>query len=110
MTEIIAPVLGEATLQELREAVRGAVLTPSDDGFAEACHIWNGAHDDRRPAVIVRCAGAADVMAAIGFARSNDLPLAVRGGGHSVAGFSTVDDGLVVDLAPMADVRVDVAA
>ena len=110
MTETIAPVLGEATVQELREAVRGEILTPDDEGYAEACRVWNGAHDGRRPALIVRCTGAADVAAAIGFARSNDLPIAVRGGGHSVAGFSTVDNGMVIDLSPLKGVRVDPGA
>ena len=107
MSQTIAPVLGEATVQELREAVRGEILTPDDEGYAEACRVWNGAHDGRRPALIVRCTGAADVAAAIGFARSNDLPIAVRGGGHSVAGFSTCDNGMVIDLSPMKGVRVD---
>jgi FAD/FMN-containing dehydrogenase len=107
MSQTIAPVLGEATLQELREAVRGTVLTPGDEGYDDAARIWNGMHDDRRPAVIVQCTGAADVITAVGFARSNDLTIAVRGGGHSVAGFSTVDDGMVIDLTPMHDVRVD---
>ena len=59
------------------------------------------------PRSIVRCTGAADVIAAVGFARSNDLPIAVRGGGHSIAGFSTCDDGIVIDLSPMNSVRVD---
>src|SRR5436305_1610421 len=72
--------------------------------------IWNAAHDGHRPALIVHCSGAADVIAAVGFARSNDLTIAVRGGGHSIAGFSTVDDGIVIDLSPMSDVRVDPAA
>lgn len=107
MTHTIAPVLGEATIQELRESVRGDVLTPADSGYDEACRIWNGAHDGRSPALVVRCAGAADVTAAVGFARGNDLEIAVRGGGHSVPGFSTVDDGLVIDLSPMRSVRVD---
>jgi len=107
MSQTIAPVLGEATIQELREAVRGEVLTAQDDGHAEACKIWNGAHDDRRPALVVRCTGAADVIAAIGFARSNRLAVAVRGGGHSVAGFSTCDGGIVIDLSRMNSVRVD---
>ena len=73
MSQTIVPVLGEATVQELREAVRGEVLTPGDDGYDEACRVWNGAHDGRRPALVVRCTGAADVIAAVGFARSNDL-------------------------------------
>ena len=77
-----------------------------DPGYAEASRIWNGAHDCR-PALVVRCTGAADVIAAVGFARSNDLPIAVRGGGHSIAGFSTIDDGIVIDLSRMNDVRVD---
>jgi FAD/FMN-containing dehydrogenase len=110
MSHTIAPVLGEATVQELREAVRGEIVTPGEDGYAEACRIWNGAHDDRRPALVVRCTGAADVIAAVGFARSNGLTVAVRGGGHSVAGFSTCDDGIVIDLSPMVGVRVDPAA
>ena len=99
MSQTIAPVLGEATVQELREAVRGAVLAPSDDGYEEAYPAWNGMHDGQRPALIVRCRGNADVIAAIGFARANDLTIAVRGGGHSVAGLSTTDGGLVVELA-----------
>jgi FAD/FMN-containing dehydrogenase len=107
MTETLAPVLGEATIEELRQAVRGEIVTPADEGYAEASRIWNGMHDGRRPALIVRCSGVADVIAAVGFARSNDLPLAVRGGGHSVAGFSTCDDGLVIDLGPIRNVRVD---
>ena len=62
MSHTISPVLGEATVQELREAVRGAILTPGDDGYAEASRIWNGAHDGRTPALVVRCSGAADVV------------------------------------------------
>ena len=73
MSTTITPVLGEATVQELREAIHGSVLRPDDDGYAEACRIWNGAFDGRRPALIVGCSGAADVIAAVGFARSNDL-------------------------------------
>jgi FAD/FMN-containing dehydrogenase len=107
MSATIAPVLGEATVQELREAIHGRVWRPDDDGYAEACRIWNGAFDDRRPAIIVRCSGAADVIAAVGFARSNDLAIAVRGGGHSIAGFSSCDEGMVIDLSAMSSVRVD---
>ena len=87
--QTISPVIGEATVQELREAVKGEVIAPGDEGYPEACRVWNGMFDSRRPALVVRCEGTADVIAAVGFARSNDLPLAVRGGAHSVAGFST---------------------
>ena len=107
MSQTMIPVLGEATVQDLREAVQGEVFTPGDEGYDEASRIWNGEHDGRRPALIVRCTGAADVIAAVGFARSNDLTMAVRGGGHSIAGFSTADDAMVIDLSPMSSVRVD---
>jgi FAD/FMN-containing dehydrogenase len=107
MSQTLAPTLGEATIQELREAVRGAVIAPDDEGYDEACRVWNAEHDHRRPTLIVQCTGAADVIAAVGFARSNDLPIAVRGGGHSIAGFSTTDDGIVIDLGKMNGVRVD---
>jgi FAD/FMN-containing dehydrogenase len=110
MSKTIAPVLGEATIQELRESVRGEIFTPSDPGYEEACLVWNGAHHGARPALVVRCTGAADVIAAVGFARSNDVTIAVRGGGHSVAGFSTCDDGMVIDLGPMSTVRIDADA
>src|SRR6478736_1144827 len=108
MTVTSARVLGEATVQELRESVDGEVVAPSDPGYAEACKVWNGAHD-RRPALVVRCANAGDVATAVGFARSNDLLIAVRGGGHSIAGFSTCDNGIVIDLSQMNEVRVDPA-
>src|SRR4051812_2494948 len=110
MTQTMTPVLGEATVQELREAVRGEVLTPGGHGYEEAARAWNGDHYGRRPALVVRCTGAADVIAAVGFARSNDLTIAVRGGGHSIPGFSTVDGGIVIDLAPMKGVQVDPVA
>ena len=110
MSHTTAPVLGEATVAELQEEIRGEVLTPSDDGYAEACQVWNGAHSDRRPAIVVRCTGAADVSSAVGFARGHGLTIAVRGGGHSIPGFSTCDDGIVIDLSPMSDVAVDPVA
>ena len=107
MTGTFAPVLGEATVEELREALRGQLVTPADAAYNETARIWNGMHDGRRPALIIRCAGAADVIAAVGFARSNDLEIAVRGGGHSIAGFSACDGGIVIDLSPLRYVHVD---
>jgi FAD/FMN-containing dehydrogenase len=107
MTEMLAPVLGEATVQELRDALRGDLFLPGDDGYTEVKQVWNGAHDDRMPAVVASCTGVADVIAALGFARANDLEVAVRGGGHSVAGLSTTDGGMLIDLSPMRNVRVD---
>jgi len=102
-------VLGDATLSELRETLRGIAVVPGDADFDTARAVWNGYHD-KRPAIVVRCAGTADVITAVRFARSQGLTIAVRGGGHSIAGFSTVDDGIVIDLSPMQGVHVDVAA
>jgi FAD/FMN-containing dehydrogenase len=96
---------GEATLGELASVLRGELIRPDDPGYDEARAIWNGAHD-RRPALIARCRGVADVLRTVEFARSEGLPLAVRGGGHSIPGFSTVDDGIVLDLSPMRGIRV----
>jgi FAD/FMN-containing dehydrogenase len=100
------PSLGEATTRELREALRGELVLPGDAGYDEARSVWNGMID-RRPALIARCAGTSDVIAAIGFARSEGLDVAVRGGSHNVAGNATCDGGLVLDLSPMKGVRVD---
>jgi len=95
-----------ATIDDLRAEVRGAVVTPGDDGYDEARAVYNAMHD-RRPAAVVRYADAADVIAAVRYARDHSLDLAVRAGGHSVPGFGTCDDGIVVDLSPMRNVRVD---
>jgi len=84
----------------------GVVLEPGDEGYETARQIWNG-DIQRRPAVIARCSGTADVLAAVKFARERSLPVAVRGGGHAVAGHAVCDDGLVIDLSPMTGVRVD---
>src|SRR4051812_21125430 len=100
-TEAAVPhMLGEATIAELEHNLSGRLIRPGDESYDEARAIWNGAHD-RRPAMIVRCAGVADVMQAVDFARSEDLPVAVRGGGHSIPGFSTVDGGVGIDLSEM---------
>ena len=86
MSQTIGPVLGEATVQELREAVRGEVVTPVDDRYAEAAPAWSGAYDDRRPALVVRCVGAADVIAAVGFARATTCPSPCAAGGTAWRG------------------------
>jgi FAD/FMN-containing dehydrogenase len=107
MTTTDAPtVVGEATVGELQAAVRGQVIRPGDSDYDEARAVWNAAHD-KQPALIVRCSGTADVIKVVEFARSEGLPLAVRGGAHSIAGFSTCDGGVVLDLSPMKAVSVN---
>ncbi|KQQ87026.1 FAD-binding oxidoreductase [Massilia sp. Leaf139] len=92
--------------EQLQGRLRGSVLLPGEPQYDEARTIWN-AMIDKRPAMIVRCAGAADVHTALDFARERGLPLAVRGGGHNIAGSALVNDGLVIDLSAMRAVRVD---
>jgi FAD/FMN-containing dehydrogenase len=94
------------TIEKLADVVRGPVITSADPRYNEARTVYNAMHD-RKPTVVVQCADAADVMAAVASARDARLDLAVRGGGHSVPGFGTVDDGLVIDLSAMKNVRVD---
>jgi FAD/FMN-containing dehydrogenase len=101
--------MGDSTLARLRDRVRGQVITSDDDGYDEARKVYN-AMIDRHPVAVVRCTSAEDVAAVVDFAREGDLPLAVRGGGHSVPGFGTVDDGVVADLSTMQGVEVDATA
>lgn len=98
-----------AILEAMRTTLRGPVLGPEDVEYAQARKVYN-AMIDKRPAAIVRCADAADVMAAVTFIRDNGLELAVRGGGHSGPGLCLVDDGVTIDLSPIDRVRVDPAA
>src|ERR671925_1409360 len=93
-------------LERLRSSIRGLVIGPDDEGYDAARRIWNGAID-RHPACIARCTGVADVVAAVRFARERDLEIAVRGGGHGVAGTPVCDDGIVIDLSAMRAVWVD---
>jgi UDP-N-acetylenolpyruvoylglucosamine reductase len=111
MTALTTPSTEPADLDldPLHAAVRGDVIEPGDAAYDEARRVYNAAHD-RRPAVVVRPVDAADVIAAVRFARDLALPLAVRGGSHAVAGHGTCDDGLVIDLSRMRAVRVDPVA
>lgn len=93
-------------VRELRSGFRGTLLRPREEGYDEARRVWNGAVD-RRPALIARCAGADDVVTAVRFARHHDLEVAVRGGGHSIAGLSVCDDGLMIDMSNMKAIQVD---
>jgi FAD/FMN-containing dehydrogenase len=96
------------TIKALNETVRGRVVTASDPDYDDARAVYNAMHD-RKPLAVVRCTDAADVKAVIAAARDSDVDLAIRGGGHSVPGFGTVDDGLVIDLSSMTGVQVDPA-
>jgi FAD/FMN-containing dehydrogenase len=93
-------------LSTLRDRTRGDVLLPDADGYEDARRVWNGMID-RRPAVVLRARGAADVMAGVGFAREHGLELSIKGGGHNVAGNAVCDDGLTLDCSALDDVRVD---
>jgi FAD/FMN-containing dehydrogenase len=107
-TTVTAPALEAEALDQLRADFRGEVVEPADPAYDELRVIFNGMFD-RRPRVILRPAGAADVIRGIGLARMSGLPLAIRNGGHSVAGFSSVDAGIVIDLRAMKGIRVDPA-
>src|SRR5512145_3129885 len=98
-----------SSIEQLQQVHRGALITPTDSRYEEYRRVWN-AMIDRRPAVIARCRGAGDVVAAVNFARDNGLPLAIRGGAHSIAGRSTCDDGVVIDFSEMKSIRVDPVA
>jgi hypothetical protein len=93
-------------LEGLRSNFLGELIQPGDPSYDDARKIWNG-HIDRRPALLARCRGAADVVAAVRFAREHDSRVAVRGGGHAVAGHALCDDGIVIDLSLMTGSRVD---
>ncbi len=96
----------QATLEAFKARLRGELLQASDAGYETARKVYNGMID-RHPRLIVRCANVADVIAAVHFARDNDMLVAVRGGGHNGGGLGTCDDGLVIDLSRMKGIRVD---
>jgi FAD/FMN-containing dehydrogenase len=98
--------LDEAEVESFGSRLRGELLRAVDPGYEEARLLWNGVID-RRPALIARCAAVEDVVEAVNFARENELLLAVRGGGHNVAGTASAEGGLVLDLSAMKDIKVD---
>ena len=98
--------LGRESIERLAGRMQGEVIAPGDPGYDAARMVWN-ASVDRHPALVARCAGVSDVIEAVRFARAAELPIAVRGGGHNVAGFGSCDGGLLVDLSPMQAVQVD---
>jgi FAD/FMN-containing dehydrogenase len=95
-----------ADIKEFRASLRGQLLLAGNDGYEQARKIWNGVFD-RHPALIARCANSDDVVKAVNFARAHGVLTAVRGGGHSISGQSSCEGGMMIDLAPMKDIRVD---
>ena len=102
-------ILPQSGVNDFIAGLRGGALLPGDPSYDSARRIWNGMID-RRPAIIAQCAGTADVIRSVNFARDNNLLVAVRGGGHSISGQSVCDGGLMIDLAPMRWVKVDPVA
>ena len=102
-------VISEAAVEDFRGSLHGESLLPGDAGYDGARRIWN-AMIDKRPALIARCSGTADVINSVNFARENGLLISVRGGGHNFPGNSVCNDGLMIDLSQMTGVRVDPAA
>ena len=102
-------VIGGAQVDDFRASLHGESLLPGDEGYDGARQIWN-AMVDKRPALIARCSGTADVISSVNFARENGLLVSVRGGGHNFPGNSVCNDGLMIDLSRMTGVRVDPAA
>ena len=106
MSEELATTLDSAAVSTFREAFAGQIVLPDDPSYDAARIVWNGMVD-RRPAIVVRPTGVADVLSALRLGRDQELAIAVRSGGHSIPGFSTCDGGLVIDLSSMHGVRVD---
>src|ERR1700726_651504 len=98
----------QAALLKFKESIRGQTLQPGDPDYDAARTVPN-AMIDRRPAIIARCSGAADVLACVRFAREHDLLISVRGGGHSAGGRAVCEKGLMIHLSPMKGIRIDFA-
>ena len=105
-TPAISSRLDKEAIQDLAQAFRGELVQTGDPTYDEARRVWNGMID-RRPSLVARCRDVADVVACVRFAADRGLLLAVRGGGHNVAGFGTCDGGMVIDLSPMKGIQVD---
>ena len=105
-TKGVSAIFGEAAIRDLTASLRGQMLVPGDAGYDAARTMWNGMFD-RKPSLIARCAGVADVIQCVNFARTHELLVSVRGGDHSLAGHSVCDGGLMIDLSPMRSIRVD---
>ena len=101
-----ATTVSDDAITALTDVLRGRLVQPSGADYDDARAVWNGMVD-RHPALIVQCAGVADVVTSVNFAKEHDLLVAVRGGGHNAAGNAVCDDGLVIDLSLMTSVRVD---
>src|SRR5687768_1761897 len=99
-------VLDKATVTAFKSSLSGELICPEDEGYEQARKVWNGMIN-KRPAMIARCRGVADVVQCVKFARTHDLIVAVRCGSHNAAGHATCDGGLVIDLSPMKGIRVD---
>jgi FAD/FMN-containing dehydrogenase len=106
MTQANDVTFNREAVETLAAQLQGELIRPEDKAYDQARRVWNGMID-RYPALIARCTSVADVQTALAFARTHELTLAVRGGGHNVAGHATCDDGLVIDLSPMNEVTVD---
>jgi FAD/FMN-containing dehydrogenase len=104
-----ATTVSDADAEGLRSSIRGELILGDDTGYETARRVWNG-NIDRRPALIVRCAGAADVQRAVDFARTQELLVSLRGGGHSAPGYGTNDGGMIIDMSLMKGIRVDPAS
>jgi FAD/FMN-containing dehydrogenase len=104
--QLAPPTIAAGAIEGLQERLLGELVTPNDDSYDAARQIWNGLHD-RRPALVVQPGGAADVIAAVTFAREHNLLLSIRGGGHNVAGNASCQGGVMLDMRPLNGIQVD---
>src|SRR3954470_18138616 len=102
-------ILEEATVQHFADGLRGRLVQPGEGGYDEARQVWNGMID-RHPALIARCSGVADVIQAVNFARTHNVLVSVRGGGHNVSGSAVCNGGIMIDLSLLKGIRVDAKA